>query len=145
MKFANCYVKHNHSIGIVLYCIEFCTKYRYKMFTKLEYKNLCEACIKKVCFKHNFKILVLKVMPEHTHVIVQCKSTTSLSKAIGIIKGGSSYYFFRRHPKARLRYPKGHLWSRGKFGATIGFADLQTEVNYVLHQEEHHSSSLIGN
>jgi REP element-mobilizing transposase RayT len=35
----------------------------------------------------------------------------SPSYAVQILKGVSSRLFFKHHERARLRYPKGHLWS----------------------------------
>ena len=144
MDFSKHYEKTTHAIGIVFYCIELNTKYRYAMFSKFKYKNLLEACIRQVCHKHNLKIVVIKVMPEHVHMVVQASASMALSKAVFFIKGASAYLFFKHHPKARLRYPRGHLWSRGKFRCTVGFADVETEIDYILHQEEHHSSSIIS-
>ena len=40
----------------------------------------------------------------------------------------------------RLRYPKGHLWSRGKFASSVGFVQLETIQNYVRNQDLHHGN-----
>ena len=80
-------------------------------------------------------------MPEHVHCVVQVALNFSASKVLQILKGRSSYLFFRYHEKARLRYPKGHLWSRGKFASSVGFTNLEIVNHYVENQEEHHSSS----
>ena len=143
ISFMKLYERNNHSVGIAFWHIQFCTKYRYKMFSKFEYKNLIEACIRNVCFKHNIKIVQLKVMPEHVHMVVKTSININPSEMLQLLKGSSAYLFFKHHPKARLRYPKGHLWSKGKFIASVGFTDLDFTISYVLHQEEHHSSSLI--
>ena len=143
ISFMKIYERNNRSIGVAFWHIQFCTKYRYKMFSKPEYKNLIEACIKNVCFKHNIKIVTINVMPEHVHMIVKTSINAVPSEIRRLIKGGSAYLFFKFHPKARLRYPRGHLWSKGKFMTSVGFTDLDFTIAYVLHQEEHHSSSLI--
>ncbi|MDI6903491.1 MAG: transposase, partial [Methanocellales archaeon] len=49
-------------------------------------------------------------------------------------KGASAYELFRIEPKFRLRYPKGHFWSPGKFYRSIGDVDIQTTANYVREQ-----------
>jgi len=67
--------------------------------------------------------------------------TMTPSRALQLLKGRSAYLFFRNHPKARLRYPKGHLWSRGKFASSIGYSDIPKTISYIQNQEEHHSSS----
>ena len=51
-----------------------------------------------------------------------------------LLKGASSFELFRRQPKFRLRYPKGHFWSPGKFYRSVGDADLPTVIGYVRGQ-----------
>ena len=138
ISFAKIYEKQNRSVGIAFWHIQFCTKYRYKMFSKLKYKSLVEACIKRICFKHNIKLVVLQVLPEHVHLIAKASINVNPSFLVQLIKGGSSFLFFKHHPKAKLRYPKGHLWSKGKFIASVGFTDLDFTISYIVHQEEHH-------
>ena len=144
-SFAKLYEKSNRSVGIALWHIQFCTKYRYKMFNKLKYKSLIGACIRNACFRHNIKIITMSVMPEHVHMVVKTSVYLNPDKLLQFVKGGSAYLFFKHHSKARLRYPKGHLWSKGKFIASVGFTDLEFTICYVLHQEEHHASPIIGN
>lgn len=139
------YTKHNHAVGDNFQHLQWCTKYRYNMFTKFEYKNLAEACIRKACKKYNIQVIALSVMPDHVHMINNLPSNLSVDKALQLIKGYSSYLFFRNHPKARLRYPRGHLWSRGKFRSSIGYVSVPDSISYVLNQEETKLSSLTGN
>ncbi len=136
------YERNNHSVGDSIWHMEWCPKYRYQMFGKFEYKNLAEACIRKAATEHGIKIIELNVMPDHLHAVVKIPLTMTPSEALYLLKGRSAYLFFRKHPKARLRYPRGHLWSRGKFATSVGYSDLPTTINYVQHQEEHHYSIL---
>lgn len=141
VSFMKLYERGNRSVGIAFWHIQFCTKYRFKMFGKPEYKGLMEACIRRVCHQHCIKIVAIFVMPEHVHLVVKTSVNVNPSSMVQLIKGKSAYFFFRFHPKARLRYPKGHLWSKGKFIASIGFTDLDFTIAYVLHQREHHFPS----
>ena len=139
------YSRQPHSVGDSIWHMEWCPKYRYNMFSKFKYKNLIEACIRKSAHEHGIEIKEINVMPEHLHCIVKLPLTMTPSKALQLLKGRSAYLFFVAHPKARLRYPKGHLWSRGKFATSIGYSDIATTTSYIQHQEEHHCSTLIGN
>ena len=89
---------------------------------------------------NKIEIIEMNVQPEHVHCTVKIPTTMSVSKAEQILKGGSSYWFFRNHKKARLRYPRGHLWSRGKFAASVGFVQLDKVKEYVRNQDIHHSN-----
>jgi len=136
------YEKTSHAIGISMWHFEWCTKYRYKMFKKEEYKNLVSACIRRAASMHKIKIIELNVQPEHVHCVVEIKLSMSVTYALQILKGGSAKLFFSFHEKARLRYPRGHLWSPGKFAASIGFIQLDVAKSYVKNQDEHHARSL---
>ena len=139
MEFMNVELEHyQHKVGLNFWHMEWVTKYRYNMFAKFKYKSLCEACIRKVAKKHNIKIRVLSVMPDHVHVLVTMPRGMSDSKGLQILKGGSAYFFFRSHPKARLRYPQGHLWGRGGCAVTVGYNQLSDTEKYIINQAKHH-------
>jgi len=113
------------------------------MFAKFKYKNFVQACLHKTAKRHNIEIIELEIMPDHLHLLIRLPITLSISKALQFLKGGSVYIFLRNHPKARLRYPLGHLWSKGKFYTTISYIDLPSTLNYICNQEHHHA--LAGN
>jgi len=139
----NQYQKINHSVGVIMLHLEWCTKYRYKMFGKIKYKNLIEACIRRSASRNRIKIMGLEVQPEHIHCVVEVSFTMSVSKVLQLLKGGSSKLFFEFHEKASLRYPRRHLWSRGKFASSVGFVQLDVVRNYVRTQSEHHGNSTL--
>ncbi len=139
----NQYEKTSHSVGVVMLHLEWCTKYRYKMFRKIKYKNLLGACIRQSASRHNIKIIELDVQPEHIHCVVEVSFSMSVSKTLQILKGGSSKLFFEFHKKARLRYPRGHLWSRGKFSSSVGFVQLGVVKEYVRNQSSHHETIFV--
>ena len=141
MKFE--YQRINSAVRESLWHVVWCTKFRHKIFRKFHHKNLAEACIRKVAHKHNIKIIEVKVMPDHVHAIIRLPVSISIEQALQLLKGGSAYIFFRNAPKMRLRYPQGHLWSKGKFYSTIGYSDFPTTLDYVKNQEQHHA--LAGN
>jgi putative transposase len=137
------YSRQAHSVGDSFYHFEWCPKYRYNMFSKFKYKNLAEACIRKAAHEHGIEIAEISVMPDHIHLIAKIPLTMIPSKAYQLLKGRSAYLFFRNHPKARLRYPKGHLWSRGKFAVSVGPSNLETTKRYIQRQETVHGVSFL--
>ena len=134
----NEYERRAHSIGISIWHFEWCTKYRYKMFKKEKYLNLATACIRRAASLHKMKIVIIEVLSEHVHCEVELSLDMAPSKALQILKGLSSKLFFEHHAKARLRYPKGHLWSKGKFAASIGFVQREVVTEYIKNQKKHH-------
>ena len=88
-------LKHySHKIGINFWHIEFGTKYRYKMFGKFKQKNIIEASIRKMCYRHNIKIYTISIMSDHVHMRVTLSHNITESEGMQLIKGGSAYYFF---------------------------------------------------
>ena len=140
MEFVNVELEHyNHKVGINFWHLEWVTKYRYNIFSKFKYKNLCEACIRKVANRHNIEVHILSVMPDHVHVLVTLPKGMNNEKALQLLKGASAYLFFRNHPKARLRYPQGHLWGRGGCAVTVGYNQFSETEQYILNQAKHHA------
>ena len=137
------YNHYPHSVGVMMIHLEWKPKYAYKMFRKEEQKNLISACIRRAASLHQIKIIVLSVMPEHIHCEVQVSLSMSAAMAVQILKGLSARLFFQHNQKARLRYLKGHLWSRGKFAASVGFVQEEIVRNYILNQEEHHKETTL--
>ena len=139
MEYVNIELEHyNHKVGINFWHMNWQTKYRYKMFAKFEYKNLAEACIRKAASRHGIKIHIINVMPDHVHALVTLPKGMNDETAFQRLKGGSANSFFKNHPKARLRYPQGHLWSRGGTAVTVGYNQLSDTVLYILNQAKHH-------
>ena len=80
-------------------------------------------------------------MPEHVHCEVEITLAMSPSNALQILKGLSARLFFQKAEKFRLRYPRGHLWGKGKFAASVGFVQRDVITEYVRNQKEHHLGS----
>ena len=131
-----------HKVGINIHHLEWRTKYRYKILKQNKYKKLCEDCIKRVAEKHNIKIRELFVMPEHTHISCELPPSMSQSKALQLLKGGSSYLIFRKQEKFRLRYPRGHFWSPGAYAGSVGYNAVDVVDFYVKNQENIHQKRL---
>ena len=129
--------KSNHKVCLRLCKLEWTTKCRYNAFRQLKYKNLVEACIGKAAHRHNMRIMPIGVMPGHVHTIVELPKGMKDEKAMQIMKGASSYCFFRNAEKFGLRYPQGHLWARSGAIISTGYSDLESSVDYAERQKEH--------
>ncbi len=66
------------------------------------------------------------LMPDHLHVILTPGPTTSLEKAMQLIKGGAS------HEIHKERNQRMEIWQQGFYDWTIrNLADWRTKVNYI--------------
>ena len=130
---------YNHyvsSVGDNLKHIQLTTKYRYKVMNSERVKIGVKVSIEEVCEKHKIEIIILNVLGEHLHMIVDCPRTFSDAKLLQIIKGASSYLIFRICPDMRNRYPQGHFWTTGYFCCSVG-AEFDRVFDYVKNQQMH--------
>ena len=130
--------RHAHSVGWSTWHFEWCTKYRYKMFRQEYIKNLCLIAIQEVAKKHGIEIIDIEVDMDHVHVIVAIPMTMTPTRALCLIKGLSSKLLFQLVPNFRKRYNNGHLWSPGKFAASVGHITLEKAKQYL---ETHHAKT----
>ncbi len=81
----------------------------------------------------NQKLMVINGMPDHLHLLIGLKPDCTLSDLIRDIKANSSKWINEQ------KFVMGKFeWQTG-FGAfTIGQSQIQSVVNYILNQEEHH-------
>ena len=138
MKFDTTFRRYSHTVGLNYWHFEWCTKYRYNMMKRLEIKNLVDACIRKAASEHSIKIQILKVLPDHVHLVATLPHNITDSKARRLLKGRSSFLIFRNREHIRLRYQKGHFWSAGSCAVTVGYNDLDDITRYIENQEMHH-------
>ena len=134
----NQYKSYGISVGNNLKSIQITTKYRYQMLKQDKLKTFCKVSIEGVCKRWKIEIVILKVLNEHTHMIVDCPRTISDAKLMQIIKGLSSYILFRLCPNFRKRYPRGEFWNDGYFCASCG-SDFDRALKYIENQELYHN------
>jgi len=137
------YQHFSHKVCVNVHHLEWCTKYRYRMLRKQEYKNLCEYILRGIAQKHGITIRELSVMPEHVHMSIELPPAMSQSKALQLLKGGSSYQLMKAQPKFGLRYPRRNFWSPGAYAGSVGYNTVDIVDNYVKNQEEVHQTRLL--
>ena len=132
------YKHHENSVGNNLMTIQITTKYRYCMMRKEKIETFCRVSIEEACRRHKIEIVILEVLKEHVHMIVDCPRTLSVAMLMQIIKGLSAYIIFRICPDLRKRYPRGHFWSEGYFCEGCG-SDFEKALAYIKNQKVHHA------
>ena len=137
-------ISSSHSVGRNLWVFEWCTKYRYEMMRKTGNRNLVAACIRQAAVSHGIGIIELTVMPDHIHMVASLSKGMDDIRAVKLLKGASSRKLFLLKDNFGMRYPKHHFWSRGYFSHTVGITDLETQVDYVRNQEEHHGTYFLS-
>jgi REP element-mobilizing transposase RayT len=70
---------------------------------------------------------------DHVHLLLSLPSTLSISKAMQLIKGGSSKWIHETFPERRI-----FEWQEGYGSFTIGIGDIQRTESYIKNQATHH-------
>ena len=122
--------------------LEWCTKYRFKALKREEFFKACEASLRRAAARYGIEVLELGVMSDHVHVVAVLPPDVSVSRAVGLLKGSSAYALFRLEPKFRLRYRKGHFWSRGYFARSVSNATLDVVRAYVRYDNDPRQQTL---
>ena len=127
---------HNRSIGWSTWHIQWCTKYRYKIFAVKEYKETCLVLLYEAAKKHDFLIFDCEIDVDHVHVVASLPLTMKPTDVVNKLKGFSAKGMFQLFPQLRTYYRKGHLWSPGKFVGSVGHITLEKAKEYL---KTHHA------
>ena len=131
------YKHYSHSVGNNLKNIQITTKYRYKVLRTNRLRVCCKVAIEEACKRHKIGIVILRVLEEHIHLMVDVPRTMSDAKLMQLIKGLSSYIIFRLCPELRATYHKGCFWNCGYFCDGVG-SEFERAYKYIENQELHH-------
>jgi REP element-mobilizing transposase RayT len=70
---------------------------------------------------------------DHVHLLLSIPASMALSKAVQLIKGGSSHWI-----KDTFTKMKGFAWQDGYGAFTVSESQLDTIRDYIQRQPEHH-------
>ena len=127
---------HAHSVGWSTWHLEWCTKYRYKIFFTEQLRALCLVALQEAAKRHRIAILEAEVDTDHVHLVASLPLTMVPSHAVGVLKGFSARVILQAAPHVRRLYRGKALWSPGKFIASIGHITLEKAKQYL---EAHHA------
>jgi putative transposase len=83
----------------------------------------------------NMKPLAMEIMPDHIHLLVDCKPQLRLSDAIKILKGNIARWLFLAHPEIKKQLWGGHLWNPSYFVVTVSDRSLDQVKRYINSQK----------
>ena len=71
----------------------------------------CKKMLQALAEEYRFQILAMEVMPDHIHLLVNCKPQFFISDMIKIMKGNLARKLFLSHPELKKQLWGGHLWN----------------------------------
>lgn len=110
------------------YHIVWTTKYRKSVFIGIieqDIKNYLIETLKSL----DMGILAMEVMPDHIHLLVDCKPQLRLSDAIKILKGNTARWLFLKHPEV-----KGKLWGRSSVEPIVFRSNCKRQESQTGHR-----------
>ena len=129
-------IHHSHGVGQNAFHLVWKPKYARDPFKFAVVRKHCEQFLQEIAEAHDMEVFELKVEADHIHLFVGLPPTLSVSRALQLLKGGSSYRLFRQHPWLRRHFRKGHFWSPGKFFRSVGNVTSETIEAYI--NDSHH-------
>ena len=116
------------------YHIVWVTKYRKSVFVgdiEAEAKTYLLELLKSL----DMLPIAMETMPDHIHLLVDCKPQLRLSDAIKILKGTTARWLFLEHPELKQQLWGGHLWNPSYFVATVSERTLEQVQQYIDKQK----------
>ena len=80
----------------IQYLIIFCTKYRKPVLCD-RIADECKDMFRQIADAYNFTITACEVMPDHVHLLVDCKPQFIITDMVKILKGNVARWLFVKH------------------------------------------------
>ncbi len=119
----------------IQYHIVWCTKYRKRVLTN-GIDNRLKAYLNQIAYDYDFKITAMEVMPDHVHILVDCKPQFYPSDMVKILKGNPARWLFRDYPKLKESLWGGHLWNPSYCIVTVSDRSMSKVEDYINSQKE---------
>lgn len=116
------------------YNIVWTTKYRKPIFIgkiETDIRNYLLETLKSL----DMNIIAMEIMPDHIHLLVDCKPQLRLSDAVKVLKGNTARWLFLNHPEIKKKLWGGHLWNPSYFVATVSDRSLKQVTDYINSQK----------
>ena len=117
------------------YHIVWVTKYRKPIFIG-EIEEDVRSYLLETLKSLDMTVLAMEIMPDHIHLLVDCKPQLRLSDAIKILKGNTARWLFLKRPEIKQSLWGGHLWNPSYFVATVSDRTLEQVEKYIKNQKK---------
>lgn len=114
-----------------MHCV-FSTKERRSLITP-ELQSRLFPYIGGIARENKMKLISAGGVEDHVHLLISLPKTLAISKALQLIKGGSSKWIHDTFAEHRL-----FEWQEGYGAFSIGIGDKARTINYINNQAVHH-------
>ena len=117
------------------YHIVWCTKYRKKVITG-DVETHLKQHLSAIAEEYSFTITAMETMPDHVHLLVDCRPQFCPSNMVKILKGNTARWLFMQHPELKNGLWGGHLWNPSYCVVTVSERSLEKVEQYIRSQKE---------
>ena len=117
------------------YHIVWCTKYR-KQVLKDGLDDDIKRMLMQLAEEYSFTIMAMEVMPDHIHLLLDCKPQFRISDMVKILKGNTARWMFMEHPGLKKQLWGGHLWNPSYCAVTVSDRSREQVTRYINTQKE---------
>lgn len=125
--------KSSSAVYNINYHIVWCPKYRQNVLVR-EIKDFLVECIETIAATKGWKILELRVQPDHIHLFISASPLDSPTAIVKILKGTTALRLFKKFPLLSQKFRKGNLWSPSYYIGTAGYVSTKTIQKYIENQ-----------
>ncbi|MCB9851997.1 MAG: IS200/IS605 family transposase [Phycisphaerales bacterium] len=122
----------SHTYVNSLFHVVFSTKKRKNLITR-DMEPRLWAYIGGIARENKMKALAVGGVEDHVHVLLSIPATISVSRAMRLIKGGSSRWIHESFPDQQ-----GFAWQEGYGAFSIGPNGIKPTIAYIESQRELH-------
>jgi REP-associated tyrosine transposase len=114
-----------------IHCI-FSTKERVPVLTP-EIRERLWPYLGGIARQNGFRARCVGGVADHVHLLLSLSTTVAISKAVQLIKAGSSAWIHQSFPKLR-----NFSWQQGYGAFSVGISQMSETIRYIEQQPEHH-------
>jgi putative transposase len=114
-----------------IHCV-FSTKERVPVLTP-EIRERLWPYLGGIARQNGFEAKCVGGVADHVHALLSLSTSIAISKAIQLIKGGSSVWIHQTFPTLR-----NFSWQQGYGAFSVGISQMPETIRYIEHQAEHH-------
>jgi|SRR3989339_461318 len=118
----------------LLFHVVFSTTGRVSLLSP-ELRERLFSYISGIANQNNFKIITTNGTDNHVHILLLLKPDVSVSKAVQLIKGGSSKWIHDNFSTL-----KTFSWQEGYGVFTVSASQINPIKQYISNQEQHHKT-----
>jgi REP element-mobilizing transposase RayT len=118
-------------VSAYFHCV-FSTKERRRFITPELRERLCPF-LGGIARQNKMKAIEIGGVEDHVHILLSLPSTMAISKALQLIKGGSSKWVHESFPEHRL-----FAWQEEYGAFSVSVSQLDKTIEYIKGQEKHH-------